>query len=294
MARSLNYSKKQGFTLVELLVVISIIAMLLAVLLPALNKAREIAKKITCGANLHQGGLALNTYMQDFGGRLTPIRQRPSLSWGTAWPARTHRFLPSITNTEAISWHYCLLWEGGIFKAQDYLRIYKDSKLRDRSFMKCPSWPINENTVKTYPGYGGPYSHGYGENCMIGYLGMFSSNQKLDPSAPGGQWDEAAPKNIKNPSGRIYAGDSVSWSLGAEANWESGIRTGKDQYNRINVRVPGKPYAGFNGSNDVTKEYNNSDPYRHAGGANYILLDGHTSFYKADFAYKVITTPYKP
>ena len=58
-------SKKRGFTLVELLVVIAIIAVLMALLLPALEKAREQAKRVVCLNNLHQLTLAWIMYSDE-------------------------------------------------------------------------------------------------------------------------------------------------------------------------------------------------------------------------------------
>jgi prepilin-type N-terminal cleavage/methylation domain-containing protein/prepilin-type processing-associated H-X9-DG protein len=83
--------RNRGFTLTELLVVIGLIAMLIALLMPALGKARAAANSVKCLSNLRQSGVAWTLYTAENRGRLpdyiwtTPVGGNPADTWKSYW-----------------------------------------------------------------------------------------------------------------------------------------------------------------------------------------------------------------
>ena len=87
--------RRLTFTLVEMLVVIAVIAVLTSMLLPALGKAREYARKSACSGNLKQIGLACMMYVNDYGDRLPPVRELGAMPWPGAycWPVKLRDYI---------------------------------------------------------------------------------------------------------------------------------------------------------------------------------------------------------
>ena len=176
------------FTLIELLFVIGIIAILAAILLPALNSAREKTKSIHCMNNLKQWNLCCVNYIND-SNELFPPYQFPS--GGTY-------YYPLFIGNDAIMRDYLPMKPGWIYWQAD-TSFYIANKAKASS-LSCPAAVIPKR-----------YGMDYGENCFLGAASTRQAASRYNSATYNRIFFKVY--RMQNPSRVMFWGDSYDYFL---------------------------------------------------------------------------------
>jgi prepilin-type N-terminal cleavage/methylation domain-containing protein/prepilin-type processing-associated H-X9-DG protein len=173
--------KKRGFTLVELLVVIAIIGVLIALLLPAIQAAREAARRIQCSNNFKQIGIALHNYHDTnlafpMEGTIPPNNTPP---FGGYYLGITVRLLPFIEQTQLFSQFTMGNYQTNtVFSASESGTSLSDafylSKTVMPSWYLCPSTPMKKSRLSVGGNAGTPRTEGLAA-FSVHYFGIAGS-----------------------------------------------------------------------------------------------------------------------
>ncbi|HEY1187475.1 MAG TPA: DUF1559 domain-containing protein [Gemmata sp.] len=295
---------RRGFTLIELLVVIAIIAILIGLLLPAVQKVREAAARMKCQNHMKQLGLAAHNYENSYGG-LPPT----AIDFDSNAPSTLPFPAPKGTRA-ARSFHFIIL----PYIEQSNIQNKYDPALDWRELVNrplaaapipiylCPSAPGTDRTRS----FGAPST--YGGGTVTGYVTDYLifarcrstiNTSTLLSATVNSSWSAATQPNVDTPFTAISDGTSntilLMESAGGAQAYALGRPTGSTTSNtqmwpdhrNYHIFDGADPATGASDDTTATRPNrtlamngtNDSEPYSfHTGGINLLRADGSVAF----------------
>ncbi|MEM1108338.1 MAG: prepilin-type N-terminal cleavage/methylation domain-containing protein [Planctomycetota bacterium] len=249
--------KRYAFTLIELIVVISIISLLMAILLPVLGSARESARQSVCLSNIRQIGIATATYAAENDGRLPPHADiHPTLGLTGPLP-------PGAPNSARASMSWCVVRTAG-----DADFVFKNSMLGPylsgvSQIGGCPSFDVDPAYIQAQTISFSSIDYGY-NGRMLG-VGL-----TLPGLAPNAVWRGFRLSDIRNTGDTILFADAGIYSPFFRNNVVFSLELEMQQ-----------PVSFVISSGGISRGTTSASPTihgRHAGQtANAAWADGHAS-----------------
>lgn len=289
--------RKRGFTLIELLVVIAIIGVLVSLLLPAVQQAREAARRTQCRNNLKQIGLALHNYHDTY--RTLP-------------PGNVHKFgNQNVAAMAAWGWHVFILPQldqQNLFNALGVNDRDLDTVLRDPALQnlpktnltvyRCPSDTAPDLNSKRE--YDNPYSAAFGGQAVhlgtANYVGVCGTRwstpeqwivQGIDPF--GTMWGDSKVRiqDVTDGLSNTFVVGERDWITGWAANWPgprnytgTGIWGMRQHLSILDVKI-NDPVLQPNGNPANSRGFSSE----HVGGAHFLFGDGRVQFLSENIAF---------
>lgn len=278
--RSARERRRPGFTLIELLVVIAIIAVLIALLLPAVQQAREAARRVSCKNNLVQISLALQNYEMAYEmlpagvyNDTGPIKNEPK-GYHMNWLSGLMPYLDQPAVFEHID-----------FKQSVYAPANNDVREVEMVVLHCPSDPMNYYTYASSEEGVPLFQTNYGA-CYNGTEAPLDSENNgvmfLNSSIRYDQITDGSSNTIFVGE-HFYTKDNLGWLSGTSATLRNTSSINGDKPGRDN-RYTQPP--GLEPESDADSGKEKGDPLLkmggfgsyHAGGAHFGFGDGRVQF----------------